>query len=391
MTSRLTGYTLFVIILLLATLASDVVSKYLAVQGHEFSRASLIVRFIFEIGMLIYLFLHLKRKELVPLIFILILFVLVFAGQLIIGNSDKFFEHFVYFNKYVYMFILYIFFSKLLFLEESKKDLIFDMFKLIILVHIVSVFIGLFFEIDFLKTFYDKDYRFGYNGFIKAANESSIVIVLILSFLYFRVIFENGSKLLLFISIIFALLSGLKAVYAFIFLLGIYHALIEKSKLILAIIIIFFVYIFIYADDILNNESIQMFISYYFRTVEDQGWLYMLLSGRQEYLDLRLLELMEDWSFFNFLIGGQDITVYMVEMDFFDLFLFFGLLGSAIYLYLFYWLFVKKLLCERFFLFFFLSILSMAFFSGHFFTSSIGATFFVLVTIYFQNHIRKLQ
>jgi hypothetical protein len=233
------------------------------------------------------------------------------------------------------------------------------------------------------------NYRFGYNGIFLAGNESSFVLICMISFLYFQAYYENGSKLFLLVAVLASLLSGMKAVYLFVFLLGIFHLVLKFKKIHLIWLVPLSVYIGIQVIDYLKSEEFQTLIAFFMRTLKNNGLLYMMLSGRNEILMNESIIILQDWTFLNFLIGGRNVILYIMEMDFFDLILFFGAFGSLIYLYLFYKLFVKKLLLHKFFTFFIFSILLLSFFGGHFMTSPTSAGYFSLVIIYFQNYRLK--
>jgi len=134
------------------------------------------------------------------------------------------------------------------------------------------------------------------------------------------------------------------------------------------------------------SEEFQLLISFFMKTLETKGIVYMLLSGRNEILANESILIMNNWNFLNFFFGGRDVVNYIMEMDFFDLIFFFGGFGSLIYIYLFYKSFIQKLLWHKFFTFFIFSILLLSFLGGHFLTSPTTAVYFTLVILYFQNY-----
>jgi hypothetical protein len=122
------------------------------------------------------------------------------------------------------------------------------------------------------------------------------------------------------------------------------------------------------------------------RVYKEKGLLHMLLSGRNDILKNETILVFKDWTILNIIIGGVDINKYIIEMDFVDLFLFFGFFGSVIYLYMFYKSFIHVLLWHKFFTFFIFSVLFLAALGGHFFKSPTSAVYFTLVNLYFQNY-----
>lgn len=365
---------------------SDGVSKYLTIQGNDFSRISLLVRLLFEVSIITYLLFYIKKTKLIYLFALMVLLAFFVIGQFLIENQDNFVENFISFNKYIFLFLSYLFFQRLFSLKENQYDLIYFMLKALFFTNIVFIFSGLVFDLNFFESFYNKDYRYGYNGVFLAGNESSFVLINMLGFLYFRAYYENGSKLFLLTALLASLLSGMKAVYLFVILLLFFHLVQKMRKIHLVWLIPISIYATIQAIEYIQSEEFQTLIALFIKTAEEKGFLYMLMSGRQEILANEFLIVLEKWTFLNFFIGGSMIEKYIIEMDLFDLILFFGALGSLIYIYLFYKMFIQKLIGYNFFTFFIFSILILAFFGGHFLASPANAIYFSLVIIYFQNY-----
>ena len=66
----------------------------------------------------------------------------------------------------------------------------------------------------------------------------------------------------------------------------------------------------------------------------EHGYLTLILSQRDLNFNKTLEYLEVEGTFKNLLIGGIEFPKYLVEMDFIDLFLFFGLIGGVIYVVL---------------------------------------------------------
>ncbi|HZY80883.1 MAG TPA: hypothetical protein VFE50_15270, partial [Cyclobacteriaceae bacterium] len=97
------------------------------------------------------------------------------------------------------------------------------------------------------------------------------------------------------------------------------------------------------------------------------------------------------WTFVNYLFGGEDPMNFLVEMDFFDLFLFMGLVGFVIYFVLLFstvFRFNKK---QPFHLFFVTIYLTLAFLGGHFFSSVINAVYLCLICMFFYVNSKRPQ
>lgn len=368
---------------------SDGISKFITVQGSDVTRISLLVRLLFEVSIITYLLIYIKKTKLIYLSALAVLLVSFVTGQFLIENQNNFIENFISFNKYIFLFLTYLFFQKILFLKENQQDLIYMILKVLFFINIIFIFSGLAFDLNFFESFYEANYRFGYDGVFIAGNEASFVLICMLAFLYFRAYYENGSKLFLLIALLASLLSGMKAVYLFVLLLGAFHLVLKFKKVHFIWLIPLSVYPVFLIVNYLQSEEFQTLIAFFMRTLENKGFFYMMLSGRNEILMNESSLVLKNWTFLNFFFGGRDVVNYIMEMDFFDLILFFGAFGSLVYIYLFYKMFIQKLIWHKFFTFFIFSILLLAFFGGHFLTSPTTAVYFSLIIIYFQNYRLK--
>lgn len=363
---------------------SDGISKYLTVTGGSFTRLSLVARMLFEAFIIGYILYYINRKTLLYLTVFAILFLFFINGQMLIGNLDNFSETLITYNKYIYLFLIYLFFST--FLTEKNYQIIYKVLTFLFLLNIIAIFSGFIFELSYFRSFYDMAHRPGYNGVFLAGNESSFVLICMISFFYFRSFYENQNKTLFYLGVIASLLSGMKAVYIFILLLGIFHFTIrEKLKNILFLSPIFVIALYLIINYLQSDQFYEL-VKFFITTMEEKGFFYMIISGRNTIVEQEGALILENWTFLNYLIGGQNIVQYIIEMDFFDLFFFFGIIGMILYLYLFYISFMKNLLQYRFFFFFFFTLLALAFFGGHFFKSPTSAVYFVLIVIYFQKY-----
>lgn len=368
---------------------SDGLAKYFLVHGVDFGRVTLFVRLIFEIIIVFYLRFRINLTNLKIFLLILTLLGMTLLGQMLIGSNHNIIENLITFNKYIFIFIIFIFFKRLLGYSEKKKKFVFTILNVLFATNILFIFLGFIFEIEFFKTFYHKDYRFGYDGIFKAGNEASYVMISMLAYLYYKAFYEKGNKYLLVFALLASLLSGLKAVYAFIGILAIYHVAKKLKMIYLLLLVPIVIFSYGYLLEYIMSEQFQHLISFFQHTYEEHGLIYMVLSGRNEILAHESLEVMSHWTWLNYLIGGVDTSTYWMEMDFFDLILFFGIFGTLIYGYVFYTLFIRYPYVDGYPYFFIFSILSLAFFGGHFLTSPTAALYFTLTLIYLQN--KKLE
>ena len=132
---------------------------------------------------------------------------------------------------------------------------------------------------------------------------------------------------------------------------------------------------------------------FFYDAIEKHGWLSMLLSGRDDYVNTKVVAVINSWNIINYLFGGQDQNRFCIEMDFFDLFLFFGIIGSIFYLLLMFNTIFQVKKVYPFFLFFISCFFLLAFLGGHFFSSAVNSIYLCLVGMFFyvSHSIRKLE
>ena len=173
-----------------------------------------------------------------------------------------------------------------------------------------------------------------------------------------------------------------KAVYLFLILLFLFHVLkrVPLKKVLLFVVTTALAGYFLFTTTInkIFINSWQVFMYRYERV----GLLGALLSGRDTFITRKLEPLVFDiWSFPNFIFGGQDVVSHYIEMGFFDLFLFFGLFGFTLYLFMF-----KKMISllsfpKDFNFFVFVSLFIIIATAGHFFESGIAGIHFIFIIL----------
>jgi len=99
-----------------------------------------------------------------------------------------------------------------------------------------------------------------------------------------------------------------------------------------------------------------------------QGIISAILSYRDQLFIERTLPFIEqNWSFTNYLFGGASDFETRPQLEFFDLFYFWGIIGSVIYLLLYYHSFKPLKLPKQEEWFFFISLIIIMFLAGNFF------------------------
>ncbi|MCR9182168.1 MAG: hypothetical protein NXH73_04515 [Flavobacteriaceae bacterium] len=237
----------------------------------------------------------------------------------------------------------------------------------------ILIFIGVIFSIKLFNT-YQGD-RFGFNGmFAAVSNGSYAYIITLLYFLlsYKDKVFKNWKFILIFISCFFI---GTKAVYLAMALTLAYivvAAKIPHKKTILslgAIVSLAAAYYFFFHYGIFNSIR------------QSDGLISALLSYRDElFLERTLPYIQENWSWVNYLFGGVSDFDLRSQMEFIDVFFFWGLLGGAFYLFIFYKLFLPFKL-SRTGIFFIAFLAFIVLLAGNFFAYSFVAMFLMVLKL----------
>jgi len=242
-----------------------------------------------------------------------------------------------------------------------------------------TIIVAAIFEIKFLKTY--GSYRFGYMPFFSSQNEFSFMMIAII--VYFFKTFLNKNSLinlvLLGFSIISGLLVGTKAIYIFILIFITFlifkYLKFKKAAIVYGLILVF---------TFLLRNVIFMFFDNHFKTLVDvyreKGILDTVLSLRLSLLKDRLMCQTSDLNFLNYLFGGINLNC-ITEMSIIDILLFFGVLGSAYYFYLYKTEIYNKLNLDNFGNLMILVIVGLSFAGGYFF-ENFSAQFYVISVLY---------
>lgn len=372
---------------------SDAANKILIYKGADFIRISILVRAVYEFIFITVMMLYINRSRLQFIILFLTWFCVFLLGQIIlsvrVNYNYNFIENINIFNKYMFVFIVYYALYRYRFFGERFRRIM-NVLEFLFILNSVLIIVGFLFKIDVLATYVKNNsftYRFGYSGLIPAQNEATLFFFIALSYFYYKyfVLNEITGKWRFYCTLVAALLLGTKGIYIFLSIFFIFHFMKNSTPFqrIIAVFIAVAAVAGIYF--LLQTSAMKHWMHYFEWNFEEKGLLSTLLSGRDTFFKLKFLAIMSYWTPVNFFIGGQDQTRFLMEMDFFDAFLFFGLAGIFVLLSLYF----KTLFCfnlrRPFLLFFVFSFFLIAFAAGHFFTSALNALYLCLVTLYFQH------
>lgn len=316
---------------------------------------------LITIGLMIF-----RKKE----FFYLLILALIFGmGQFFI--PEKFtVSSVIYFAKYCFMIAMIGFFT-----EKNlppKKNLI-AVFEFLLLANSILIFIGFLFDIRYFHSYSGS--RFGYNGLIIGSGTATYFYAIGLCCF----LIQYGKKMIsdwrFWILVSASVLVGTKSLILVIIALGFYYIFNFIETRFIRNLFFFLI--------VLTGTGAGwyfFFVNPVFQPLaQNQGFLTSFLSLRDVlFLEATYPYILENWSWINYLFGGVSDFELRSQMEFADLFFFWGFLGGILYLLFFiksFWVFnnfSKKI--------FFVSglILIISFLSGNFFYNA-SIPIFVIV------------
>jgi hypothetical protein len=374
----------------------DIFRKVAIYFDYEFTRYSTVSKIIVLVFFLIFFATNLKtylksKNAKTVLVGIIILTCAFIMGQISLNNDVpqplNFFLNIEYLAKYLYFPITILLFSSLkLKIEYIKKIIL--LFELIFLINSLFILIGFCFELNIFSTYGAG--RFGYIGIFSRSGQTSFFVIMFILFYYGLFINEqtktktNTFKLVFLIAV--SVLVGTKRIYLFLILLALHYFFIEKaykrrtSYKYLAITILIGVF---FKQNLI--EAFNKFFSLFKRIYYEDGFISSFTSYRSDLFYNTLNEfVLKNWSFTNYIFGGPSFQdyVFITGMDFFDLYLFFGLIGIFVYYKLFN-LLIDFRIQGNFILFYFLILAITSFFSSAFlYDPFVNLLFFIMMCQY---------
>ena len=251
-----------------------------------------------------------------------------------------------YFAKYAFLFFLIPVVNAI---SVKKLNSIINILIKFALINLVFIVIGFIFDINIFKS-YPNTVRFGYNGLLPIQGAGSFFYIFILSVIYYRYYKEYTSGLKVskytYLQLGFILLGstlvGTKAILLFalfLFLIDVYFRL-GKKILVISGIVISSILFFVFLDPIIF-AMLRFFNLHESLYLDNSIWTF-LTSKRDMLLEQAVQYITENWDIANYILGGIDFKQIRVEFEVVDLFLFFGLGGIIIYIFLF-----KKILYSK--------------------------------------------
>ncbi|MEO8236803.1 MAG: O-antigen ligase family protein [Flavobacterium sp.] len=320
-----------------------------------------ILKFVLLLFYLIILILNLKKRKRIFVYsgFLFLVFIVGnFKRDLNITSLNYSYQftlniNYFYFIKYLYPFFFIGVFS----LIKNKQETInryFEILEAILIANVFFVFFGFIFSIDFFQSYLHSN-RFGYSGLIEPGFFEFLLMIVIS-----RRLFLDKVDFKLILLCIVSLFIGTKAVILFFGIL-IFYYLYEKRK----IKLLFLYSCLLFSALVSIKPIVALFakkFSFWQPFLTKYGCLTVITSTRDWNVQKTMEYAKENGTLKNLFVGGGELSKHFVEMDFVDLFLFFGIIGVIIYI-----MFLSNIINKKYHLIPFI----VAFFSGDFLTSTI--------------------
>lgn len=284
-------------------------------------------------------------------------------------------ENFLYLIRYLSWPILLIVFYPLFVTNFLKNSLHFEFYTSFFFINCLIVVLGVLFEIKLFGTY---NSRFGSMGIFNTSNQASFIFILYIT--YFYTCLKNYKSYFLILGIILiSFLVGTKKIYLFswlLFLYFIYEKRVYTKKTFYLILVSLLSLFYIFFDRI--KELLFSVFDVIFSVFEKNGLITAIFSLRDQLLINSFDLNYRGWSFLNYFFGGPFFPNNSVELEWIDLYYFFGICGIPYFVNLFN-LYLKDISFKKFKILF-LFILTVSFFSGGFILeANTSLVFFIII------------
>lgn len=348
-------------------------------------RISAYVKILMEFFFLVYILKNKPRK----LIFLVGLTAIFLIGQLIINPIAGILDNIEILTKYYFILLLLIY-TNLLSRNKPYNNQLLYVFEWIIIINSICILIAPFIELRLFKTYSGQ--RFGYSGFLIKSGAATYIYCVALYY-YVHQVFVVGVERKIFplvLVFIASLLLGTKAIVLYIALLVLYiyfKRTLYKNWYINGFLVLFFLSVIAFGKTIFSR--LLQFSPSLERIYKEESFWTMVTSYRNVLFTEEFLPILaQKWNFVNYLFGGSVDMHFRSQFEFFDAFYFFGIVGTILYLFVFFKEFVSFKLNSNT-TFFIFSILCIAAISGNFFYNAVVAIYMVIIKCYFENSERE--
>lgn len=336
LTSEKYSIKIFAILFMLMLFSDFLMKLNLEHQFLPSIRYSGFSKIIFEIYILLFAFQKGINKRFIYLILILISSF--FIGQYFLAKDSIFdnslLEEFLkgdiyHLNKYILIILFVAVVKDYSHNLELSKTILGIMF-IALSVNSVLVILGFVFDINLFQSFPGST-RFGYSGLFVKSGES--VLLYMLASIYFYIRFLKGKSVfpaLYFVLI--ALLSGKKIAFLILPLFYFVHFCIQsKNKYIYRFLGVIILATVLFFKKVII-QSLVVFFPFWEKLLEEKGFWTVIFSTRDLNFYHTLGFIHQNWKPINYIFGGTNYNQLRIEIDPFDLFVFFGLIGGMAFL-----------------------------------------------------------
>ena len=378
---------------------SDAINKYFQVRsaaindGETFKDSfsvSIFFRLAYELIFLclIFRFYDKQRKRGIELIAAIFCCFLIGNLVFLLSYSSPEYSltyHVTLLNKYIFVFVTFYAIKDIVD-NPVMLNKIYSIFKKIYWVNSTLIILGLIFNINLLKSYYNQEFRYGYNGLIPSVNEATLFYMIGISLFYFNYIRRKEDLFTLSLTIVSSLFIGAKAMYLFLFLLLGYHILFKANywqKVVSGAVVFSF---FLVVIPILSDRKYSYLYEFLLFQYEKEGFLFTVTSGRSSFVITKFLDNLNLWGPINYFFGGTDQLKFYIEMDFFDSFLLIGLIGTILLFKLYFNSIFRRINYKNFRFFFMCSFFLVSFMVGHFFASAVNALYLNIAMLFMYKY-----
>ncbi len=358
------------LVVFLLFLSSEILSKLLNHLDVGFSRVSVIVKVVFIIYFIILLlFKHHKvnKKSFYTVGLIVVLFLFGSWMNSLSGGIQNIQYNFLYLSKYLFIFILYDFYS---FFSRKSKDRLYKFIEAFLIFNSVLIIMAVIFQIDAFQTYLRGD-RFGYNGLLYMVSQSTYIYIFLIAVYLNQYINTSKVKVKYILILVASIMTGTKAILLFLALMSLFLFVkkrwyANKSFYVTFTVATLFL-TFIFKPIIL--PKIGLLLGYY----KENGFLAMFFSGRNFLLEEVMYLVSNKLDIVSIFFGGFPFYDLRTELGLIDVFLFFGVIGGIVYLYFYYKILLKDItqLRKPFIYYFLAALFLIVFLGGNYFTNAI--------------------
>lgn len=260
----------------------------------------------------------------------------------------------------------------------------------IFLINSLLAWLGYFFELNIFRTYghiqnLDEgwiDQRFGYDGLLLEQNNATYFYIIGFVCTYWLYKYKKLNAIFVMFGFISCFIVGTKSLYAAIGLISVLLLVkSRKMRILLGGVSLFILILYI----TLNSEIFSLF---------NYNTLNSILSGRLNNFTLHISPLISKFGFSEYIFGiqGAEPSKYLVEMEVVDLMVFFGVVGTVLYIFILakecvYIARNSQLIISKVTI---ILILLVSFFSGHLFYDPVSSFYFatLLLVVALNNNMK---